>query len=81
MLPAETGGGAHQRGPPAIIPRIELRSVRAQRLRRLIAPLVTCHSQRRPTIMRRIPPLQLRPLPEKFKDEGQIVRPRGVPQF
>jgi hypothetical protein len=28
-----------------------------------------------------MPPLQLRPLPEKFKDEGQIVPPRGAEQF
>ena len=80
-------GGVHQRGALVIIPRIELRSVRAQRLRRLIAPIHTCHSavptclnQRRSTIIR-IPPLQLRPLPEKFKDEGQIVPPRGLVQF
>ena len=72
-------GGEHQRGALEITPRIELRSVRAQRLRRLIAPRDTCNSQRRLT--RRIPPLQLRPLPEKFKDEGQIVRLRGVVQF
>ena len=75
---AAVEGGVHQRGALVIIiPRIELRSVRAQRLRRLIAPLVTCNSQRRQTIIR-ILPLQLRPLLEKFEDEGRIVRFRGV---